>query len=305
MIDTPTKERLCAEDPKSAELLKPLLVGDDAERWHQELQGLWIIYIPKSRFDINDYPAIRDWLLPFKEALEKRATKQEWFELQQAQEAYRTDFEGSKIIYPEMSQGRKFSFHPGPLYLNNKAFYLGTSDSFLLALLNSCSIWFVLRGLAAALKGGEWRLELRKIYIEQLPIPTASEAQKQALADLAEACQSLAQERLKRQENFRRRIGDLCPPERQESHGAKLSNKLKNWWEFADFTEFQKEIKKVFKSNILLSERNDWQDWFEQDRETINTLTAEITANEAKINALVYELFDLTSDEITLLEANI
>jgi predicted Mrr-cat superfamily restriction endonuclease len=31
--------------------------------------------------------ADRDWLLPFKEKLDNRATNQEWFELQQAQEA--------------------------------------------------------------------------------------------------------------------------------------------------------------------------------------------------------------------------
>ena len=49
---------------------------------------------PKNRVNIEDYPAIRDWLLPFKVDLEARATKQEWFELQQAQEAYRPAFRG-------------------------------------------------------------------------------------------------------------------------------------------------------------------------------------------------------------------
>ncbi|MEM9522797.1 MAG: hypothetical protein AAF982_02185 [Pseudomonadota bacterium] len=86
VIDMPTKERLCAEDPRSAELLKPLLKGNELTRWRVESQGNWILYIPKNRIDIDRYPAIRDWLFPFKEQLEKRATKQEWFELQQAQE---------------------------------------------------------------------------------------------------------------------------------------------------------------------------------------------------------------------------
>ena len=46
----------------------------------------WLIYIPKGRIAIDEYPAIRDHLLPYKDKLEKRATKQAWFELQQAQE---------------------------------------------------------------------------------------------------------------------------------------------------------------------------------------------------------------------------
>ena len=96
VIDTPTKEQLCAQDPRSAEFLKPFLEGKDLKRWRTEPRGLWLIYIPKNRIDINDYPAIRDLMLPHKEKLEKRATKQEWFELQQAQEAYAPYFEGGE-----------------------------------------------------------------------------------------------------------------------------------------------------------------------------------------------------------------
>ena len=37
----------------------------------------------------------------------------------------------------------------------------------------------------------------------------------------------------------------------------------------------------------------------------VEPLTAEIARLEAEINAKVYALFDLTPDEITLLEANV
>src|SRR5690606_31674562 len=99
VIDNATKEHLCAKDPRSAELLKPFLEGKDLKRWRAEPRGLWLIYIPQRRINIDDYPAIRDWLLPFKDKLEKRATKQEWFELQQAQEAYAPHFQPPKIAY--------------------------------------------------------------------------------------------------------------------------------------------------------------------------------------------------------------
>ncbi len=85
IIDTETRDRLVATDPKSAELLKPFLKGENIKRWRVEPEGLWLINTPKGKVDIDAYPAVRDWLLPFKDRLEARATQQEWWELQQAQ----------------------------------------------------------------------------------------------------------------------------------------------------------------------------------------------------------------------------
>ena len=65
--------------------LSPFLVGEDLQRWRIETDDKWLIYTPKNRIDIDEYPAIPDHLRPFKDLLEKRATKQKWFELEQAQ----------------------------------------------------------------------------------------------------------------------------------------------------------------------------------------------------------------------------
>ena len=93
-------------DPKSAELLKPFLRGENIKRWRVEPEGLFLINTPKGKVDIDDYPAIRDWLLPFKPELEKRATKQEWFELQQAQLAYQPRLAAPKIVYGHFAHDR-------------------------------------------------------------------------------------------------------------------------------------------------------------------------------------------------------
>ncbi len=108
IIDTPTHDRLVRANPKSAELLKPFLRGENVRRWRIESEGLWLINTPKGKIDVDAYPSIRDWLLPFKPELEKRATRQEWFELQQAQLAYQPKFETEKIVYPVISQGPKY-----------------------------------------------------------------------------------------------------------------------------------------------------------------------------------------------------
>ena len=77
VINTPTRDAILARDPGSAALLRPLLEGMDRKRWCAEPRGLWLICIRKDRVRIDDYPEVRDCLLPFKEKLEKRATKQE------------------------------------------------------------------------------------------------------------------------------------------------------------------------------------------------------------------------------------
>lgn len=298
IIDTPTKERICATDPKSVELLRPFLEGKDLKRWRVEPRGLWIIYIPKNRINIDHYPAIRDWLLPFKGTLEKRATKQEWFELQQAQEAYAAPFSRPKISYPHFNDARNFSIELSGAFSNDKSYFIPTNDQFLAAYLNSSVGWFILSNLAPAVRGGFH--ELRVQYVEKVPIPRVSAIQRAALEGLAQACQSASDERYRRQHGLVRRIPDLA------SRGeGKLSTALKEWWKFPDFAAFRAEVKKCLKADIPLAERSDWEDWIARDKAEINRLSALIEANERRINEIVYELFDLTPDEIQLLEANI
>lgn len=298
VIDTPTKERLCRDDPRSAELLKPLLEGKDLKRWRAEPRGLWLIYIPKNRISIDSYPAIRDWLLPFKSRLEKRATKQEWYELQQAQENYFPYFAKPKIFYAHFN--RRYFFRSELEYLcNDKGYIIANGEPFLLSLLISNTLWFVLSNLAPQVIGGS--REVRTQYVETLPIPPATDAQKAELAALAIAAQTAAEKRYALQQAITRRIPDLAA----DPANAKLTTRLKEWWNLPDFAAFQKEVEKALKARIPLAERNEWESWIAASRAEIHALTAEIARLEGEINAKVYALFDLTPDEIALLEANI
>ena len=307
VINRTTRDRLIAEDPKSEGLLKPWLEGKDFKRWRAEPRDLWIIYIPKGKIDIEQYPAIKAHLKPFRERLEKRATQQEWFELQQAQLAYTPALEGLKISYPHFNSERRFHFERNASYSNDKSYLIPTDDSALLGLLNSNIAWFFLTSLSPAVRGGFH--ELRVQYVERLPIPESLPKHKR-LSTLAETCQAAAEGRYGRQEAVRRRIPDLCPLEneqvKREVNGTlKLTTKLKEWWTIPDFAAFRAEVKKAFKADIPLAERSDWEDWLKKEKAEIDRLSAEINRSEDEINKIVYRLFDLTEDEIKLLEANI
>lgn len=299
MIDTVTKDRLCAQDPRSADLLKPFLEGKDLKRWRSEPRGLWLIYIPKNRIKIDDYPAIRDWLLPFKAALEKRATKQEWFELQQAQEAYAPYVAAPKIIYPHFNSERNFSLEPQKAFSNDKSYLVPSNDKALLALLNSQVLWFIMSSMSPPVRGGYH--ELRVQYVESLPIPEWDESKRAELASKSERATDAAHNRLSLQTALTRRVTDIC----RLGCKPKLTTRLQEWWTLPDFAAFRAEIKKAFKTDIPLADRSAWEDWIARDRAEIARLSAEITQAEAQIDSIIYELFELTPEEIALLETAI
>lgn len=173
------------------------------------------------------------------------------------------------------------------------------ADHCLLALLNSRVLWFVLSSMSPPVRGGYH--ELRVHYVEQLPIPAMPSAIQEHLGTLAQEAQRSAARRFEIQRAFMRRIPDLCPPGRE----PKLTRRLKNWWTLPGFSTFRAEIKKAFKADIPLAERSDWEDWINQDRAEIARLSAEILQAEAEVDRIVYRLFDLTPEEIELLEASI
>ena len=297
VIDSATRDRLVLADPNSAELLKPLLRGEDIKRWRVESDGLWIINTPKGKVDIERYPAVRDWLLPFRGDLEKRATKQEWWELQQAQLAYQASMEGPKIVWGHFANARAFSFDLAGSYLNNKCFFIPGSAHELCALLNSTVFWFGLTALARIKRGSYFEAEAQ--YVEQLPMPDLRKKAKGRLSTFGQTCTAAARSRFTIQSAVRRRILDLAPPEKR-----KLNGRLEDWHEL-DFQAFLKEVKKHFRAEIPLKERGEWEAYLGENGREVARLTAEIAAAEAEIDRLVYAAFELTPDEIALLEASL
>lgn len=294
IVSRERRDELVARDSRSAELLVSFLRGENIKRWRIESEDLFLINIPKGKVKIDDYPAIRDHLLPFKDKLEARATKQEWFELQQAQVAYQPRMATHKIIYGHFAQNRIFAFDREGYFSNDKSYFIPNADLGLLGLLNSKLAWFFIVGMSPAVRGGFH--EMRVQYIEQVPLP-ASIRRTEPFATKADAA---AAERRRVEDAVLRRIPDLCPSERK----PKLTERLKEWWKL-DFKSFQAEIKKAFKADIPLKQRNEWESYLREEGAKVRRLTSEIEQAEREIDAIVYKLFDLTPDEIALLESSL
>ncbi|MCF6264099.1 MAG: N-6 DNA methylase [Xanthomonadales bacterium] len=308
VIDRKTRDQLVAEDPASKQLLKPFLEGKDLKKWHSQPRDLWLIFTKRGT-DLGLYPAIKKHLMQYRERLEpkpkdwpqgekwpgRKAGPYKWYEIQDTV-AYSKHFDAIKIQYAHFCAAPLFHCNKDNAYSNDKSYILRTDDGFILGLLNSKTIWFLIKALCPFVRGGYY--ELRAQYIETLPIPTASTELKKRIKESAQMCQSVTEERYTIENNFRRRLPDLCPPETE----PKLNTKLKNWW-LLDFNELQKAIKTSFKTTIPIAERNAWQDYFETEKEKIAILKQQITQLESQLNQAVYKLFNLNASEISLIES--
>lgn len=187
VVDRETRDRLIAEDPKSEEILKPFLEGKDLKPWRAEPRDLWLIYTWHG-IEIDRYPAILEYLRPFRKRLEARATSHAhaWYELQQPQRAYVSGYESPKIMWPEIANDRKFVWDKaGRWYPNKTIFAVPTNDLALLSILHSDVIWYMIRGACSSLRGGKWRFLLQAIYMEELPIVRVDGTARKRLHEIA------------------------------------------------------------------------------------------------------------------------
>jgi type I restriction-modification system DNA methylase subunit len=96
-----------------------------------------------------------------------------------------------------------------------------------------------------------------------------------------------------------------------------ISRKLKVWYEL-DFGDFIKELNKSVKTNNKLLVKDglqevptltkkdefEWLELFEENKQKAQSLQTQINQTDKEIDAMVYKLYDLTEDEIIIVENN-
>ncbi|MGF6849024.1 adenine-specific DNA-methyltransferase [Chitinophaga sp. W3I9] len=186
IISTETRNELIAADARSAEIIHPILRGEDIQAYSVNWPGKWIIgTFPALNIRISDYPAIEKHLLKYKKRLEPKPKKYmgkwegrksgsyEWFETQDSISYYR-DFLKPKIIYPNMTKYLPFVYDKHQFFTNDKSFILtGSSLKYLIAFFNSKIFRFAFKEYFPELLG-ESR-ELRKVFFETIPVLPAQD----------------------------------------------------------------------------------------------------------------------------------
>jgi hypothetical protein len=176
VISEDERRRLIKESKSSAEVIKSFVEGKDVKAYSKIIPKNYLIYIPwhfplhenssikgasekaEERLK-NEYPAIYQHLLGFKEKLEARnkaetGIRYEWYALQRFGSTYWKEFDEDKIIYPNICKQPEFSYDKEKLYTNQKCFIIPTKDLFLLGVLNSELMYFWFEMYLPKLRGG-------------------------------------------------------------------------------------------------------------------------------------------------------
>ena len=80
----------------------------------------------------------------------------------------------------------------------------------------------------------------------------------------------------------------------------KLSTKLQEWY-LLDFSDFIKELKRL-KVKLSLSQESEWEEYFLEEKSKAIAVDSEIKNTDKEIDSMVYKLYDLTDEEIKIIE---
>ena len=191
VVDRVTRDRLVAEDVRSAEVLKPYLRGRDVKRWVVNDPDLWLLFIPwhfplhedptisgvsekaEKEFE-KQYPAVYNHLLKYKDQLSSRnkaetGIRYEWYALQRCAASYFKEFHENKLFYPDIFEKPSFAIDSSQKYCGNTVYFICSEKLFISAVLNSSTFEYFYPKISNAVRGGY--LRAFSDYMKQIPIP--------------------------------------------------------------------------------------------------------------------------------------
>jgi hypothetical protein len=312
VVTTAVRNQLVS-DGRSGAILKPFVGGQHLARWHAEDSGNWLIMIPSGRTaeacESSDPAVARKWLKETYPAVEAHLSQHEaaairrtdqgqfWWELRACD--YYDAFEKPKIIYPDIAKFPRFILDRKGVYANNTTYFIPGDDVWLVAVLNSDVSWFNLSGISIPFgeRAGEFRYRLMTQYIEKLPVPKPTDAQRVQAESLVAKLTELTAARADG-------VQAVLDWLRAEFGVAKATNKLAGLAELSAH-DFLAEVRKIRGRSATLSVAD-----VKRLNEAYAAAVLPLHANareadhlERRASDLVNAAYGLTPDDVALLWA--
>ena len=207
IVDNNTREALVSADPKSAEIIKPVLRGKNIQQYQAQWAGLWLINVP-WHFPLHldssiqgasekseglfkrQYPAVYQHLLSHKAALSARnkaetGIRYEWYALQRWAASYHEEFAKEKLIWMDLTEQGRFAYDDRAMYCMDTTFLMtGESVKYLCAVLNSTmATWFIQN---TALTSGMGVTRWKAFTVERIPVPKLSAVKQRPFVRLVD-----------------------------------------------------------------------------------------------------------------------
>ena len=133
------------------------------------------------------------------------------------------------------------------------------------------------------------------MYFENFSIPESRNQQE--IIELADLAIILHKDLQTKRSRFLKRL------QNQPDWGnIKITSALVNF-DTLTFVEFLRELSKQ-KIKLSLAQQDDWEEYFDQYKLECNDITEQISVVDKQIDQLVYQLYNLTEEEISIIESN-
>lgn len=195
-------------------------------------------------------------------------------------------------------------------YLGNTGYVIPGGDYYLLGVLSSWASWFFISKTAQPLRlrSDRWQYRLIAQFMENIPIPDASSAERNAIAALAERCNALGTQRYQIEDQFRHRLTQTFGFDDKGQSLGKLNEKAQEGWQHP-LNGLGEALKQSFKlkRNPFANPKSadEWEPYLTGKKSEVDSLRRQLADAKAEINDRVYRLFSLTADEIELLRREV
>ena len=206
IINGEKRKELIAQDPKSAEIIRPILRGRDIKRYGYEFADLYLLFIPwhfplhlakpeikgasleaEKAFE-NQYPAIYNHLLQYKKELSNRnkaetGIRYEWYALQRWGANYWEDFSKQKIVWKAVGKNLAFSILEEGKFLTAPASFITSEKGLYYILGFLCSSFgkYFIYSNSDTTGAGDIMLNIQSLI--KIPIPQLESNKQKTIED--------------------------------------------------------------------------------------------------------------------------
>jgi hypothetical protein len=288
------------------EILRPVLKGNNIKKYDTLESSSYVIfpyYIRDNSAElisetdlINKYPKCYSYLKENESKLRGRENGKmnhdKWYSYVYPKNLVISNFQ--KLVSPDITLGLNITYDDGDFCLKNGAYGIQVKreDLFytIYAVLNSSLLWFYLSSSGNVLRGNYFRFNTK--YIEPFyfdPKLAREDFFKEKIEQISQL-----------NSGFKNAVSKMLTLVQFEFGLNEYSNSLKSWYNLT-FAEFLLELKKK-KIELTVNQKSEWLDFYESEKSKVVLIKSQIIQTDLEIDRLVFELYDLTEEEIQIVE---
>ncbi|MBE0426382.1 MAG: Eco57I restriction-modification methylase domain-containing protein [Nitrospirae bacterium] len=186
IISESLRNEIIKEDPKSIEIIRPVLRGANIKRYKILSPKEYLIYM-YSGIKIEAYPGVYNYLKKHKKLLEEvyeaKHGLKKWYELRKC--SYYDKFFKPKLVWTRLSNQNAFAISlNGEFTVDSSSFAVSEDINYLAAILNSKIILFYIK-LGSVIWGKDG-IKWFGNHFDNIPIPNISRKEQQPLISLVD-----------------------------------------------------------------------------------------------------------------------